>query len=178
VTQPPDDLHRRQRLSILAAVEAALADPGRLITILTESEDDDDALRRVRTTFDLDDDVQAEAVLDLQVRRMTRANRVRIAEELRILRGDWGPSIEAHARFSGRRTAVLSIDGADHRIRATGAQDALDRIDALVVEHFAIPQLRPVVVTVSGLPGGPTRMTCTPARNAAFEYPDDPEQPR
>jgi hypothetical protein len=90
VTQPPDDLHRRQRLSILAAVEAALADPGRLITILTESEDDDDALRRVRTTFDLDDDVQAEAVLDLQVRRMTRANRVRIAEELRILRGDWG----------------------------------------------------------------------------------------
>jgi DNA gyrase/topoisomerase IV subunit A len=98
VTQP-DELHRRQRLSILAATEAALADPVRLIGILRESEDDD-AARRLPHAFDLDD-LPARAVMDLQVRRVTAANRARIAEELRVLRTDWGPTVEAHVRISG-----------------------------------------------------------------------------
>jgi hypothetical protein len=173
VTLPADSSHRGERLRILAAMEAALADPVRLIGILQESVDDDDAARRLMDAFGLDD-VQARAVLDLQMRRVTAADRARIAEELRVLRADWGPMIEAHVRFSGRRSAVLSIEGAEHSFRAGGPHGVLDRIGEFLLDEVAVPRMRPVAATIDGLPEGPIRMTYTPARSGQYDYADEP----
>ncbi|HVD26873.1 MAG TPA: hypothetical protein VNC79_00025 [Mycobacteriales bacterium] len=167
------DDSRRERLSILTAMESALADPVGMIRILLDCADDEDAIGRLSQEFALDE-VQAQSVLDLQVRRVTAANRARIAEELRVLRAEWGPPLEAQVRFTGRRSAVLSIDGAEHSFRAGGVNGVLEKIGAFVLEEIAVPRLRPVAATVSGLPDGPVRMTYTPARSGHFEYPDDP----
>jgi hypothetical protein len=168
----PDDVHRAERLRVLTAVEAALADPARLIGIVGESADDEDAARRLAREFGLDD-VQAQAMLDLQVRRVTAAHRARIADELRVLRAEWGPPVEAQVRFTGRRSAVLSVDGAEHSFRAGGVQGVLDRIREFVLEEIAVPRLRPVVATVTGAPDGPIRITYTPSRNGRHEHADD-----
>jgi hypothetical protein len=175
VPQALDD-SRGQRMAILSAIDTALAEPVRLIGILLEAVDDDDAVRRLRDAFALDD-VQAQAVLDLQVRRVVPGHRARIAEELRVLRADWGPPIEAEVRFAGRRSAVLSIDGTEHSFRAGGVNGVLERLGAFVLEEIAVPRVRPVTATITGLPDGPVRMTYTPARNGQFEYPDDPVVP-
>ena len=167
---------RELRLSILAAIEAALADPVRLIGILQESADDDDALRRLTHSFGLDE-VQARAVLDLQMRRVTTVNRVRVAEELRVLRAEWGPAIDAHVRFSGRRSALLSIEGTEHTFRGVGVANVLDRIGTFLRDEVAVPRLRPVAATISGLPDGPIRMTYSPAGSGSYEYPDEPDSP-
>jgi hypothetical protein len=167
---------RAQRLAILAAVDAALADPVRLVGILGQADDDDDAVRSLRDAFDLDEE-QAQAVMDLQVRRVTPRHRARIAEELRVLRADWGPPIETEVRFTGRRSAALTIDGTEHRFRAGGRNGVLEKLGAFVLEEVAVPRLRPVTATITGLPDGPIRMTFTPARAGHFEYPDDPVVP-
>jgi hypothetical protein len=176
VTRRAGDLQHSERLSILAAIESALADPVRLVGILVESADGDDAVRRLRNAFGLDD-VQAQAVLDAQFRQVTAAPRARLAEELRVLRADWGPTVEAHIEFTGRRSAVLSVDGTEHTFRAGGVQSVLDRIAEFLLDEVAIPRLRPVAATISGLPAGPIRMTYTPARNGRYEYPDEPVAP-
>jgi hypothetical protein len=167
---------RREQLSILTAIETVLADPVRLIGLLQDAADDEDALRRVRQEFDLDR-VHAEAVIDVQFRRVNRADRARIAEELRLLRAAWGSPSEASVRFTSRRSAVLSLDGAEHPFRAGGAQGVLDLVSEFVVAEVARPRLRPVVVTVTGLPGGPARMTLTPVGDGHYEYADDPVAP-
>jgi hypothetical protein len=151
-----------------------LADPVRLIDILGQATDD--AVRRLGNAFGLDD-VQAEAVMDLQVHRGTPAHRARIADELRVLRSDWGPPVEAEVRFTGRRSAVLVVDGAEHSFRAGGVSGVLQEIGAFVSEEIAVPRLRSVTATIGGLPDGPIRMTCTPARNGRFEYADEPVVP-
>jgi len=167
---------RRERLAILAAMEAALADPAHLVGILQESADDDDAIGLLLDAYGLDA-AQAQAVLDLQVRRVIPANRARIAEELRVLRAAWGPAVEAQVRFSGRRSAVLTVDGTEHRFRAGGVNGVLAAIGAFVLDEIAVPRLRPVTAMISGLPDGPIRMTYTPAGNGHFDYPDDPIAP-
>jgi hypothetical protein len=164
---------RRERLSILTAIESALADPVRLLGILLDSEDDDDAIARLIDAFGVDA-AQARSVLDLQVRRMIPTQRARIAEELRVLRTEWGPAIEAQVRFSGRRSAVLTIDGTEHRFRAGGVHGVLDKIRDFVLDEVAVPTLRPVVTSIAGLRAGTVRMTFTPSRDGRFEYPDEP----
>ena len=170
---PVDDGHRGERLRILSGIEAALADPVRLIGILLNAEDDEDAIARLMDAFGVDA-VQAQAMLDLQMRRVIPAHRARIAEELRVLRAEWGPAIEVQVRFSGRRSAVLTIDGTERSFRAGGLHGVLDKIREFVLDEVALPALRPVVATVAGLPDGPIRMTVTPARSGRYEYPDEP----
>jgi len=164
---------RRERLSILTAIDAALADPVRLIGILQAARDDD-AIARLVAAYGVDA-WQARAVLDLQVRRVVPHHRARLAEELRVLRAEWGPVIEAQVRFSGRRSAVVSIDGTQHAFRAGGVRSLLERIGAFLLDEVAVPRLRPVAATVAGLPDGPIRMTYTPAGSGTFEYPDEPD---
>lgn len=79
------------RLSILAAMEGALADPVRLVGALAGAADDEDAVQRVRDAFGLSEE-QATAVLDLQFRRLHRAGRARVTDELAMLRADHGPA--------------------------------------------------------------------------------------
>lgn len=53
-------------------------------------------------------------------------------------------------------------------------QGVLDRIREFVLEEIAVPKVRSVVATVSGLPDGPTRITYTPSREGRYEYLDEP----
>jgi hypothetical protein len=168
---------RRERLSTLTAIETALAEPVRLIGLLQDAADDEDAVRRVRQEFGLDR-AHAEAMIDVQFRWLNRADRARVAEELRVLRADWGRPVEGSVRFAGRRSAVLSLNGAEHPFRAAGAQRVLDLVSEHVVTQVAQPRLRPVVLTVTGLPEGPTRLTLTPAGSGHYEYPHDPVVPK
>jgi hypothetical protein len=170
---PADDGHRGERFRILSAIESALADPVRLLGILLDSEDDDDAIDRLMDAYGVDA-VQAQAMLDLQFRRVIPANRARLADELRVLRAEWGPPVMAHIEFTGRRSAVLSIDGAEHSFRAGGVHGVLDKIRDFALDEVAVPTLRPVVASVAGLPEGPVRMTITPSRDGRYEYPDEP----
>jgi len=173
--QPADD-HRGERLRILTAMEAVLADPARLIHVLLDCADDEDAIGRLSQDFALDH-LQAQAVLDLQVRRVTAAHRARIAEELRVLRAEWGPPVQAQVRFTGRRSAVLSIDGAEHSFQAGSVNSVLDRIGTFVLDEVALPALRPVAATITGLPDGPIRMTYNPSRDGRCEYANEPDAP-
>ena len=100
---------RRAHLPQLAAMDAALADPARLVALLVDADDDGDALRRVRDAFDLTDE-QADAVLDLPFRRLHRAGRARVAAALAVVRAEWGPPLPATLAFSGRRSAVLTVE--------------------------------------------------------------------
>lgn len=78
---------RRHKVRVLSAVQAAAADPLRLLEAVQEAADDEDALRRVGEVFDLDDEL-SQVLLDLQVRHLSIGSRSRLADELRLLRAE------------------------------------------------------------------------------------------
>ena len=162
----------RAHLPQLAAMDAALADPARLVALLVDAADDEDALRRVRDAFDLTDE-EAGSVLDLPFRRLHRAGRARVAAELAVLRTEWGPPLAATLVFSGRRSAVLTLDHDERRFTAGGLPAVLDRVTEFVLDDVAVPRLRPVVIAVDGPAGAPVRCTVVPSRSASYEYADD-----
>jgi hypothetical protein len=164
---------RAQRLAVLAAVDAALADPARLVHLLADAEDDADAAHRIRQAFGLDE-VQAAAVLDLQFRRLSRSARARLRAQLELLRTPWGPPVGARLHVSGRRSAVLTVDDVATRITGGGADDLLERVRQHLTAEVAAPQRRPVEVVLTGLPGGPGRLTVHPDGSARYDdYPDE-----
>jgi hypothetical protein len=161
---------RRQEVgTTLAALDAALADPVRLVSLLADAEDERDAVRRLQAALDLSAE-QARSVLSLQFGALTRARRARIAEDLAVVRAAWGPTLPATLAFSGRRSAVLTVDGEERRVTAGGVDGVLDRAVQLLVADVAVPRLAPVLVEVSGLPGGPERFTVLPSRSASFDH--------
>ncbi|MGY1801718.1 hypothetical protein ACI78T_00365 [Blastococcus sp. SYSU D00922] len=166
------DARRGERIGILAALTAATADPARLVGLLAGAEDDDRAVTLLREAFGLDE-VQATAVLDGQFRMLVAVRRERLAQELDLLRAEWGPPVPATLAFAGRRSAVLTVDGQEHRVTGGGPQTVLSRATDLLTEEIAVPLRRPVDVAVSGLDGGPVRFTVDPGRTASYEYPDD-----
>jgi hypothetical protein len=107
----PDDGHR-ERLPWLSAVEASLADPVGLVRLLADAADaadaadDDAATARAAQAFGLDRR-QAEAVLDVQFRRLNRAGRDRLADEVRVLR--------AQGRSSSTSSRVPASDRSSSR---------------------------------------------------------------
>lgn len=163
------DLDRRaERLAILTAYETALADPVRLVTLLVDAEDDDDAVRRLRDAYGLTAE-RATAVLDLQFRRLPRASRARISDELWILRQEWGADLPVTVAFTSRRRAVVTVDE-DRTFTAAGQQAVVDLVTAHLVEDVAAPRVRPVVAEVSGHAGGLVRIRALPSRDASLEY--------
>jgi len=68
-----------QRLHIISAVDRALEDPVRVLAVIVDAENVEDATRSIRQELSLDE-VQAAAILDLQWRRATRADRARARE--------------------------------------------------------------------------------------------------
>lgn len=161
---------RRQELgTALAAMDAALTDPVRLVTILAGAEDDQDAARRLQAALGLSAD-QAATVLGLQFGALTRARRARVAAELAVVRAEWGPALHGTLAFSGRRSAVLTVDGEVRRVAAGSVDGVLDQVVQLLVEEVSVPRLAPVLVEVSGLSGGPERFTVLPSRSASFDH--------
>ena len=165
-----DDDGRAARLAALSAIGSALEDPIRLLGIVADAYDDEDAVRKVAEAYDVDE-LPARALLDLQFGRLTRAARGRVTEALRILRAEWGPPVEAQLMLSGRR-AVLSVDGTEHRFTAGGVHGLLDEVAGFLQSEIAVPRLRPVSVVVTGRSAGPVGMTVRPDGSASFGYED------
>ncbi|MGY1590611.1 hypothetical protein ACI79D_01410 [Geodermatophilus sp. SYSU D00708] len=164
---------RSQRLAALTAIDTALADPVRLVRVLQDAADDEAALDGLRREFGLDT-VSATVVLDQQFRLLTRRHRDRHAEQLAVLRAEWGPAVAARLHFDGNRSAVLAVEGAEHAFRARGSTGVLDDVRGFLYREVARPRLRPVVVAVSGLDAGPGRITVDPDGSTRFEdYPGD-----
>ena len=162
----------RQALPWLEAMDAVLADPVRLVTLLRDTEDDDAAVRSVAEAFGLTPE-QAEVVLDGQFRALVRSRRVARAEELRILRAPWHEALAVELTPIGPRTAVLVLDGTEHRFSARSTRALVGEVVDFLRERVVVPQLRPVVLT-TGLAGrDPVRVHIWPSRSTSFEYADD-----
>jgi hypothetical protein len=162
----------REALPALAAIEKVLADPARLVAVLAEAEDDEQATRSIAAAYGISP-AHAAAVLDQQFRLLVRSRRAVVTEELRILRADWEEPREVALRVTGRRSAVLLLDGSEHRFTAGGLQSLLDRVAHFLHEQVVVPRLQPVVVA-TGLDGrDPVRLRVWPNGSIHFEYADD-----
>jgi hypothetical protein len=163
---------REEQIRSLSALEAVTADPVRLVELLSGAADDDEAVHLLQEAFGLDT-VQATTVLDGRFRLLVRSRRELRARELEVLRAEWGPPLPATLAFTGRRAAVLTVAGVEHRFTGGDPESVLHRVTDVLVEEVAVPRRRPVAVAVTGLDGGPVRFTVTPGRRASYEYPDD-----
>ena len=168
------DRAHQTRLAVLSALADVSADLPRLVTVLADAEDDADALRRLQAAYDLAP-VQAQAVLDAQLRLLTRGRRASLAHDLQVLRealtAPWDPPLDVHVSGDSPRTVTVALEDGEHRIRSMGRRDCLDRIVRLVREQVALPRLRRVMVTTS-LRGGPARILIDPVGTAEFFYDD------
>jgi hypothetical protein len=163
----------RQGLPWLEALETTSADPVRLAQVVHGAGSREDAVGAVATAFGLTPE-QASVVLDNQLGGLTAGSRAARAEQLRILRAPWGEPVELRLRVHGRRSAVLDLEGTEHRFRAGGLAGLLEAVTSFLLDHVARPRLRPVLVRTD-LAGAPTTITVWPSGNAAYGYPDDPE---
>jgi hypothetical protein len=74
--------------------------------------------------------------------------------------------------LTGRRSALLSIDGADHRSTAGGMPGLLDEGRPSCVPISRLPDCDRWSLTVSVGRAGPVRMAVQPDGNASFHYGD------
>jgi hypothetical protein len=167
----PDDSQRRARILALSAVAAALHDPARLVHAVHAAADDADAVRRISAAFGVDER-QAQTLMDLQFGVLTPAHRRRVTEELGLLLAPWGTPVEGALELTGRRRALLSVDGTERRFTAGGLPGLLDEVAAFLRTEIAVPRLRPVVLTVTGGATCPVGMTVLPDGSASFGYAD------
>jgi hypothetical protein len=161
----------RQALPWLEALEAVAADPVRLVRLVHDADDREDAVRAVAAAFDLTPE-QAAVVLDNQVGRLVRSSRAVLAEELRVLRAPWGEPVGVRLRVRGRRSAVLDLDGEEHRFRAGGLQSLLDQVTRFLQERVVRPDVRPVFLSTD-LDDGPSLIRLWPGGSGEYEYPED-----
>jgi hypothetical protein len=82
-----------------------------------------------------------------------------------------GTADRGTGHFRTRRSAVLTLDGVQRRFTAGGADGVLHLLFRHLLEEVARPALRPVVATVTGLTGGPTRMTVAPSGDGHYDHP-------
>ena len=139
------------RLPVLEALSAALGDPHRLVDVLRDATDEEDARRRVAETFELTD-LQAQAVLDQQFRLLTVARRTELAEQLQAERAPLGPELHLRASWdAARRVVTVSVDDIEIAGRGRTAAKAVEDLAMRVMEEIARPRHRPVVVQVDGV---------------------------
>ncbi|GGH35362.1 DNA gyrase/topoisomerase IV subunit A [Microbacterium album] len=71
---------RRERLHLVAGLLIAILDVDEVIQVIRSSETSEEARTRLCTVFDLDD-VQAEYILELRLRRLTKFSRIELEQE-------------------------------------------------------------------------------------------------
>lgn len=134
----------QERLHLVEGLLLAMVDIDEVIQVIRSSDDADAAKNRLMAVFDLDE-VQAQYILDLRLRRLTRMSRIeleaerddlrrRIEELERILASSDAldhvvvdEMDEVAAKYgSPRRTVLLDVDpdGSMHPVTAAGAEGA------------------------------------------------------
>jgi hypothetical protein len=168
----PGEADARQALPWLSALHIVGADPVRLVQVLHDAEDRDDAVRAVGSAFALTPE-QAAVVLDNQFGMLVASRRSALAEELDVLRAPWGEPLHLELDVHGRHSATVVVDGTAHSFRATRLQGLLDEVAQFLLQAVAQPTLRPVLVT-TGLTGDwPRLVRIWPSRMIQYEYEDD-----
>ena len=165
----------RQALPQLAALETVLTDPLRLVRLLQDADDREDAVRMLGTSFGLPPE-HSSIVLDNTFGVLVGSRRAALAEELRILRAPWGPPLELTLRARGGGSAVLGLDGTEHTFRNRSRDGLLDAVTRFVQEEVAVPRLRPVLLSTD-LPGGPVLARIWPSRIASSSTPTTRTEP-
>jgi len=106
------DHAHQTRLAVLSALADVSADLPRLVAVLAEAEDDADALRRLQAAYDFTP-VQAQAVLDAQLRLLTRGRRASLAHDLQVLRealaAPWDPPFDVHVTGNSPRAVTVAL---------------------------------------------------------------------
>ena len=136
---------RAERLHLVQGLLVALADIDEVIEVIRSSDDAATARQRLITVFDLSVP-QADYILDLQLRRLTRFSRIELEKELEELRRE----IEE----------LEEILGSDERLRAVVSEELAE-----VAKTYGTPR-RTVLLAASGV-------TATVAA-APLEVADDP----
>jgi len=115
------DPHDEMRRAVLGALSRVLADLPALLAVLAEADDENDAVRRLEEAYDFTP-VQAQAVLDVQFRLVTRARRAAVDAELRdvtvALAAPWDPPLDLQATVRSPQLVELVIAGVDTASRA------------------------------------------------------------
>lgn len=170
----PLESAREQRLAVLEAYHRVGRDLPGLLALLFEAEDDEAAVRALRDGYGLTE-VQADSVLDLQLRGLNRARRSAVEDqrdELDAVRGAAVAPLDVTARARSSTHVVLTHDGVDHEVEGSEPEHLLERLVELVRERIAGPLAREVRVTID-LPGGPSTILVDPVGSAHFSYPPD-----
>lgn len=107
---------RLDRLHLVDGLLIAILDIDDVIAIIRSSDDSDEAKNRLKTAFDLSD-VQAEYILELRLRRLTKFSRIELEKE----------KSELEAEIEKLRALL----GSDERIRET----VCDELDAMAEAH-------------------------------------------
>ena len=169
------ELEAARCLAALRALSAVLAEPGRLLDVLAAAADDDDALVRLRAAYGIDAE-QAEAVLDLQFRRVTQARRARLDDEVArvaaALEAPWDPPLEVETTVLSPQRVEVVLGGTVHRVEGTDLANLLDRLIALVGTELAGPERRRVAVRLD-MPDGPALALVDDLGGAELRYDDD-----
>jgi hypothetical protein len=156
------------RVAALVALHRALAEPVRLVQVLTEAADPEDGAARVAEAFGLTVE-QGRVVCDNAFAHLTRSRREENAAAVADLEQPWGAPLHvtatvdagvASATVDGR---TLTADGGRRRERA------VEELAGMLADEVAGPRRRPVVVAV---PGG-VRMVVLPDGSVQFDRPDD-----
>jgi DNA gyrase subunit A len=142
---------RRERLHLVEGLLVAILDIDEVIQVIRASDDADDARGRLRTVFDLSE-AQAEYILELRLRRLTRFSRV----ELEAERDELATQIAALEAVLADRTRLLGL-----------VADELDE----TAERLGTPR-RTMLSTATPTPTG--RAATTAATAVALEVPDAP----
>jgi len=139
---------RRERLHLVEGLLVAILDIDEVIQLIRSSDDGDQARERLMSVFDLSK-LQAEYILELRLRRLTRFSRIELESERDQLRAEIAELEELLA--------------SDERIRALVSDEL-----AAVAERFGTP--RRTLLTE----GGTTRTARTAPTSHALEVADLP----
>ena len=171
---------RRERLHLVEGLLVAILDIDEVIQVIRTSDDADAARARLRSVFDLSEP-QAEYILELRLRRLTRFSRIelekeqqQLVEEIAELAGDprrRGPAARAGLRRDGRgRRRPTAPRGAPILLESAGGTSITGAPAAARCGGPARDRRHPVLgAAVRHRAARPHRVarTCRPARDGA-----------
>ncbi|MDO4198046.1 MAG: DNA gyrase subunit A [Erysipelotrichaceae bacterium] len=139
------DLNKdEERAHLLEGLKIALDNIDRIVEIIRSSKDDNEAYEKMNAEFGIDE-IQAKAILDMQLRRLTGLSRDKIYEELRILYeeiADLKDILANHSRVvqivKDELTAVKDKYSDDRRTEIIEGEVDMEDEDLIPVEDVVI----------------------------------------
>ncbi|MGX5695343.1 DNA gyrase/topoisomerase IV subunit A [Agromyces soli] len=175
---------RRERLHLVEGLLIAIVDIDEVIQVIRTSDDTEQARTRLQEVFDLSE-LQAEYILELRLRRLTRFSRIELEQERDRLQAEiaeleelLGSELRIRALVSDELEQVAELYGTPRRTLLTEAKAApagsSRKAAAITLEHADVPCR--VFLSVTGRiarvdrPDGEDELTITvPARRSKHD---------